>query len=180
MIPCLNRRYLVLGGLVAAVLPRGLIAQTVLLPPQGPPLLTITGKIGRSNALDSAGMPQAVFDAGLLDALPQHTVVTDTFWDTAPRAYRGPLLRDVMTACGVDLSIGSFKAQAINDFASVIPMEDLTRWPVLLARFVDEQLLPRRTKGPLWIMYPRRGERALRVASIRNRWVWQLDRIIIL
>ncbi|MFY8107270.1 MAG: hypothetical protein ACOVKO_10160 [Elstera sp.] len=180
MIARLNRRHLLLGGLAAVTLPRGLIAQTALLPAKGPALLTVTGKIGRSNAVDTTGAPKAVFDAELLDALPQHTVVTDTFWDTDQHAYRGPLLRDVMTACGVDLSTGSFKAQAINDFASVIPMEDITRWPVLLARFMDEQPLPRRTKGPLWIMYPRRGEPALEWASIRNRWVWQLDRIIIL
>lgn len=172
-----TRRHIILGCAASAVISRIGFAAPPNNKPKGPILLTVDGKISWSNATDAKGARQALFDGDMLDAFPQVTVETDTWWDTEIHRYRGPLLRDVLSACGADLSQGSFRAQAINDFASNIPMEDITRWPVLLARFMDDQPLPRRTKGPLWIMYPRRGDSALERASIRNRWVWQLNRI---
>ncbi len=172
-----TRRNIILGCAASAFISRIGFAAPPNKKPKGPILLTVDGNIGWSNATDVKGARQALFDGDMLDAFPQVTVETDTWWDTEIHRYRGPLLRDVLAACGADLSQGSFRAQAINDFASNIPMEDITRWPVLLARFMDDQPLPRRTKGPLWIMYPRRGDSALERASIRNRWVWQLNRI---
>lgn len=174
-----TRRNFIVGSAASALLPAWAFAAPPKPNPAGPILLTVDGKIGWSNATDATGAPQARFDAEMLDAFPQVTVETDTWWDTEFRRYRGPLLRDVLAACGADLSQGSLKAQAINDFASTLPIEDLSRWKILLARFMDDQPLPRRTKGPLWIMYPRRGDSALERASIRNRWVWQLNRITV-
>ncbi|WP_395824826.1 molybdopterin-dependent oxidoreductase [Elstera sp.] len=146
-------------------------------PPAGPVLLTIDGKISWSNATNANGAREILLDGAMIDAFPQVSVTTDTWWEPDVHTYRGPLLRDVLAACGADLRQGTFRVRALNDFVTNIPMEDLQRWQVLLARFMDEAPLPRRTKGPLWIMYPRRGEPALERASIRNRWVWQLERI---
>jgi hypothetical protein len=172
-----TRRQILLGCAASALLPGLSFAAPPDAPPTGPVLLTIDGKISWSNGTDANGARQILFDGAMLDAFPQVSVTTDTWWEPEVQTYRGPLLRDVLAACGADLSKGTFRARALNDFVAHIPMEDLLRWQVLLARFMNEQPLPRRTKGPLWIMYPRRGEPALERASIRNRWVWQLDRI---
>lgn len=179
MVNALSRRHLLLGSAALAVLPAASRAETALPPARGPVLLTIDGAITRGNGKTTAGTPLAQFDADILDMLPQVTIETDTWWDDQPHRYRGPLLRDVLAACGTDLTRGSFRATAINDFAMTIPMADVTRWPVLLARFMDDQPLPRRTKGPLWIMYPRRGEPDLERINVRHRWVWQLNRITV-
>lgn len=179
MVQTFSRRQIFLGSAALSVLPTLGWAQASLPPAKGPVLLTIDGAIARSNGTSDAGAPLAQFDADILDMLPQVTVETDTWWDEQPHRYRGPLLRDVLAACGADLTKGSFRAAAINDFAMTIPMGDVTRWPVQLARFMDDQPLPRRTKGPLWIMYPRRGEPDLERVNVRHRWVWQLNRITV-
>ncbi|KJV09428.1 hypothetical protein VZ95_11555 [Elstera litoralis] len=168
---------MLLGCAASALLPGLGRAASPRAEPVGPVLLTVDGKISWSNATNANGAREIQLDGAMIDAFPQVSVTTDTWWEPGVHTYRGPLLRDVLAACGADLSQGTFRAHALNDFAANIPMEDLLRWQVLLARFIDEQPLPRRTKGPLWIMYPRRGEPALERASIRNRWVWQLDRI---
>lgn len=179
MVQTFSRRQIFLGSAALAFLPAASRAQAALPSANGPVLLTIDGAITRSNGTSDAGAPLAQFDADILDMLPQVTVETDTWWDEQPHRYRGPLLRDVLAACGADLTKGSFRAAAINDFAMTIPMGDVTRWPVLLARFMDDQPLPRRTKGPLWIMYPRRGDADLERVNVRHRWVWQLNRITV-
>lgn len=179
MVKTLSRRQMFLGSAALGLLPAVSRAEAALPPAKGPVLLTIDGAITRGNGKSDTGAPLAQFDADILDMLPQVTVETDTWWDEQPRRYRGPLLRDVLAACGADLTKGSFRAVAINDFAMTIPMGDVTRWPVLLARFMDEQPLPRRTKGPLWIMYPRRGDPDLERINVRHRWVWQLNRITV-
>lgn len=179
MVQSLFRRQMLLGCAALATLPITSRAQAALAPPTGAVLLTVDGAITRSNGQTATGAPAALFDAAMIDALPQLTVETDTWWDQEVRRYRGPLLRDLLAACGVDLTQGSLRAAAINDFAMTIPMGDLTRWPVQLARFMDDQPLPRRTKGPLWIMYPRRGDPDLERINVRHRWVWQLNRITI-
>jgi hypothetical protein len=178
MLPPLSRRKLLLTAAgVAVSLPA--IAQARLAPPSGAPLLTVSGKIERSNGVDGVGNPVALFDSAMLEAFPQHSQTSDTWWDTAVHQYRGPLLRDVLSACGVEPKGRTLRAQALNDYAIDLPADDVLRWPVFLALFIDNERLPRRARGPLWIMYPRRGDPDLENQITRDRWVWQLSRIVV-
>ena len=52
-------------------------------------------------------------------------------------------------------------------------MSDL-EYGVLLAMRMDGQPLTLRTKGPLWIVYPRDTYAALNDVRYDSRWVWQL------
>lgn len=178
MPPCLSRRSLLLAAAGVAIA-RPLLAQAPLARPNGPPLLTVAGKIGRSNGVDAAGNPVALFDSAMLEAFPQHTQTSDTWWDTEVHQYRGALLREVLRACGVEPKGRTLRAQALNDYAIESPADDVLRWPVFLAQFMNNERLPRRTRGPLWIMYPRRGDPDLENEITRDRWVWQLTRIIV-
>jgi hypothetical protein len=44
---------------------------------------------------------------------------------------------------------------------------------------MNGQMLTRRDKGPLWIIYPRDAVPMLREERFEHRWVWQLYRLIL-
>ncbi|UDF33741.1 UNVERIFIED_ORG: molybdopterin-dependent oxidoreductase [Shinella sp. XGS7] len=135
--------------------------------PSGPVVLSLSGRIGKPNR-DG----QALFDMPMLAALPQHSLVQKTPWYPSPRKFTGPLLRDVLAAAGAQGQ--QIEARAINDYKVSIPMEDAQEHGVILARLLDDQPMPLRDKGPLFIMYPFDGQTKLRSSIYYSRSIWQL------
>jgi hypothetical protein len=135
--------------------------------PQGPVILTLSGKIGVKNT-----PTQARFDAAMIDALPQHSFTTWTPWYPGTVRFTGPLLRDVLQA--VKVSGGTLKATALNDYKIEIPMEDAFRYPVILARQIDGRTLSVREKGPLFVIYPFDSDPQLKASTYYGRSIWQL------
>lgn len=131
-------------------------------------VLTISGAIEQRNQGDTA-----VFDMTMLAALPQHSFTTMTPWYPQPRKFTGPLLRDVLAAAGAKAG-ATIEALAINDYKVTIPFEDTRRYPVLLARLMDDQPMPLRDKGPLFIVYPFDSDETLRSSLYYSRSAWQL------
>lgn len=133
-------------------------------------VLTIDGAVDKRNQGD-----MAAFDMAMLAALPQHSFTTMTPWYPQPRKFTGPLLRDVLAAAGAkggkDATI---EALAINDYKVTIPFSDVQRYPVLLARLMDDQPMPLRDKGPLFIVYPFDSDATLRSSLYYSRSAWQL------
>ena len=70
-------------------------------------------------------------------------------------------------------------AKAINEYQVKIPMSDLRRYPVLFALKQNGEYMRVRSKGPIWIIYPRETYPELDSDKISDRWVWQLSEIII-
>jgi hypothetical protein len=143
----LTRRTLGLsvGGLaVGAILaPRPSLA---LAAPTGTPLLTMSGRIAVTN-----GPAGAVFDRAMLDAMPQGRFVTANSWDPERRAYSGPWLKDLVAAVGG--SGRRLKVTALNDYAVTMPIPADQPFQPILASRIDDQAIPARGKGPLWVMY---------------------------
>lgn len=134
----------------------GVIYLTSLIPaaaepelprPTGKLVLTVTGKITRTNAPG-----KAEFDWDLLNSLGIHQLKTSTPWTEGTPTFEGVLARDLMAAVGATGS--EVKATALNDYVSVIPLADFDRYDVLLAVKMNGKTLSRRDKGPIWIMYP--------------------------
>ena len=142
-------------------------AAWALDPAQGKVILTITGKIAQTNAKDAA-----VFDVAMLEKLPQQTFTTMTPWDKSPIKFTGPLLRDVLAAAKA--SGTSLKASALNDYQTEIPFEDAQRFGVIVAHKMNDQAIPVKTKGPLFIVYPFDSSAQLQSATYYERSAWQL------
>ncbi|GAB3185711.1 putative pterin-binding protein [Hydrogenophaga aquatica] len=135
--------------------------------PQGRVILTITGNIGETNA-----ERQAQFDLAMLEALPQHSFTTQTPWDNGTIKFTGPLLRDVLAA--VKAQGSQLRAVALNDYRITIPIEDARRFDMVLAHRMNDQPIPIRTRGPLFIVYPFDSRRELRSNVYYERSIWQL------
>lgn len=146
-------------------------AQTAPLPaPTGKVVLTVTGNITKPNAGQ-----QAVFDLKMIEALPQHSFTTRTPWYSTPVKFTGPKLADVLAAVGAQGK--EIQAVAINNYQITIPMSDAQRYPVVMAWKINDQPIPVRAKGPLFIAFPYDDDAALRTAQYHERSIWQLKQL---
>jgi hypothetical protein len=177
MFPYLQTRRACLASLLAlaAAAPRAAprAAPTEALPqPQGPVLLSVSGRVRRTNALG-----QADFDLEMLARLPQRQIVTATPWHHGPQTFTGPLLRDVLAQAGADGRL--LVAVALNDYRCEIPVEDALHFDVVIALQHNGAPMRVRDKGPLFIVYPFDSDPALRSERYYARSAWQLRRLIV-
>jgi len=161
----MKSRRLMLGALLGALT---IVAQPALAlgAPKERPILAISGKIGVKNAGDVAR-----FDMKMLEALPQQTFTTRTPWYDKPVKCTGPLLADVLAS--VKANGSTISAVAINDYKISIPVGDLKHKPIV-ARLLDDQPMPVREKGPLFVVYPFDSSAELRSSTYYERSIWQL------
>ncbi len=136
-------------------------------------LLTVGGRVRNTN--DGR---RAQFDMPMLESLPQHQVVTRTPWYTQARRFTGPLLRDVLAAAGAQGT--TLRLMALNDYQVDMPMDDVQRHDVTLARLLDDKPMSVRDKGPLLVIYPFDAHPELRSAVYYGRSAWQLRSIEVL
>jgi hypothetical protein len=148
----------------------GTMASEQLAAPQGAPILTIAGDLGRTN--DGT---EAVFDRAMLEALGTVTIETSTPWTEGVTRFEGVPLGRVLAAVGAqgDLVL----ATALNAFTAEIPMADFADERVILALKENGTYLTARNKGPLFIVYPYDAEAQYNSERYFNRSVWQLTRL---
>lgn len=135
--------------------------------PKGRVILTISG-----SGLKANQDGRVALDMDMLAALPQRSITVSTPWYPDARKFTGPLLRDVLALAGAHGS--SIEAFALNDYRVTIPMDDVLKHPVILARLMDGQPMSVRDKGPLFIIYPFDDDRRLRSSLYYSRCAWQL------
>lgn len=135
--------------------------------PKGQVVLTIKGNIGIKNRGNEAAL-----DMAMLSALPQHTFTTNTPWSKEPIKFTGPKLAEVLKL--VKAKGSSIKASAINDYQITIPLEDANRFDVVVARLMNDQPIPVREKGPLFVIYPFDSNADFRTSTYYERSIWQL------
>lgn len=138
-----------------------------LAPIAGDPVLTVSGAISETNMGNTA-----VFDNALLESLPQYRITTVTPWYEGEKTFEGPLIKDVLAA--VKGSGKTLVFTALNDYESTLPMSDLEKYNVILARKIDGKMLSVRDKGPLFVVYPFDANPELKTKSYYSRCAWQV------
>jgi hypothetical protein len=139
--------------------------------PTGEVVLTVKGRISETNAPSAA-----VFDMAMLSALPRTSFEATTRW-TDEALFEGVLLRDLMTAVGADGTV--IVATALNDFSAMIPMDEVFRFPVLVATHMNGEPMKVRDFGPLWIVYDVDGHPELQTLQTERKMVWQLKELVV-
>lgn len=136
----------------------------------GSVVLTLTGKVRTPNR-----DRQAEFDMDMLERMAQTTFTTRTPWYAQARRFTGPLLRDVLAAAGAHGA--QLQLSSLNDYRVMLPVDDVLRFDVILARLIDGQPMAVRDKGPLFVIYPFDSHAELRSAVYYSRCAWQLRSI---
>jgi hypothetical protein len=109
--------------------------------PTGKPVLTISGKIGNTNVGD-----KAVFDLAMLEKLGMKTMETTTPWYTGKVRFDGIPLNKLMDLVGAKGT--SARVLALNDYTTIIPIDDFYKFPVIMALKMNGEYMRIRDKGP--------------------------------
>lgn len=164
------QRLAMLGLVLAMMLPHSAEALSSLKKPSGPIILSVTGKIERTNAEGRADL-----DLALLESIGMVEIKTKTPFTEGPKVFRGVLARDLLRYLGA--SGAQIEAAAINLYKVKIPTEDFERYDVLFAVEVDGKRLRVRDQGPSWIVYPWSYHEELDREIYSRRSIWQMNAI---
>jgi hypothetical protein len=163
----LIRSLLVLLLAVAGTAPD---AAAEMKPPAGKVILTLGGKIARTNV---AGTAQ--FDRDMLIAVGLTRLSTSNQFETGVQDYEGVLLKDLLAYVGATGT--RLLAAALDGYTIEIPVEDTEKYPVLLAMNLNGKAMTVRNKGPIWVIYPIDQFPELKDERFSARSIWQLSRI---
>lgn len=170
-----NRRSFVTGlavtALVGAVGVRPSLAGT-LAEPQGKVILTMSGKITKTNKDGTAQ-----FDMAMIEQLGTQSFETTTPWYNGKVKFEGVPMAKLMDFVGA--SGAAITVKALNDYATDIPTDDFKKYPVILASKRDGNYMPVRDKGPLFIVYPYDSDPDLKHQRFYSRSAWQVAQIIV-
>ncbi len=161
-----------IAGVVLLALSSGTgVAVAGSLPaPKDKPILEISGSIRITNKNGSA-----LFDRAMLESLGTETLTTTTPWNKGPVTFEGVLMAKIMATVGAKGR--TVRALALNDYETQIPMEDFSKYRVLLALKRDGEYMPVRDKGPLFIVYPYDSDPDLKSQTYYGRSAWQVKRL---
>jgi len=105
-------------------------------------------------------------------------IVTSTIWTEGVHEFSGVPLHALLQH--LDVTGSTIQAVALNDYAVSIPLSDAQIGGPIVAFAIDGQPIPRREKGPLWIIYPFDQSPEFRTETIYSRSIWQLNRLNII
>jgi hypothetical protein len=175
-----RRSLAALAGCVLLICSGALLAQNHR--PAGPVVLTVTGKIEKTNRPAFDELQDVFFnyhqrkftnafefDREMLEALgTTRGALVYAAWPK-PVSIEGPLLRDVLSKTGSQGSM--IRITALDGFAVELSPDDLEKQDWIVALKADGRYLNIGQRGPIWVVYaPRDGKPA--TAEDEQRWPW--------
>ena len=103
--------------------------------------------------------------------LVKYTV--DDPWLNSPITYTGVLLSELRNYAGVSDSAMYFHLGALDDSAVTIPVEDIEKWPILLATRSNDSYMSIGTAGPTRIILPYHNYK-FDWDTYNGYWIWNL------
>ncbi|PCJ10203.1 MAG: oxidoreductase [Rhodobacteraceae bacterium] len=134
------------------------------------PVLEVTG----------GQVPDQIFSLSVQDLrdIAVKNIVTSTIWTQGVHEFSGVPLYTLLQHLQVTGT--TIQAIALNDYAVTIPLSDVRIGGPIVAFAIDGQPIPRREKGPLWIIYPFDQSPEYRTETVYSRSIWQLNRLNII
>ena len=86
---------------------------------------------------------------------------------TEPHTFTGPLLQDVLVACGATEGT-ELVVTGLDGYASELPMNEVREHSMLLAHSMDDHRIPIGGRGPLYLMFQDANGRDMGI----SRTVW--------
>ena len=136
-----------------------------------PILLTITGKIAKTNSPDKKAYTFTYKD---LVATGQTTIKATTTY-TTDTVFKGTLVRNILKKIGADKDAKTLTLIGQDGYQVHAPISDFEKWDAVLADTLDGKRLTLATKGPLWTMFPLDAHpKELKNTVIASQLVWNL------
>lgn len=132
-------------------------------------ILSISGKIAKTNSANGA----YTFKLDELQKLPSTTVNTKTPW-SGTASYKGTLVRDLLSFVGASKDAKFVLVNSLDNYRVTIPIEDFSKWRVILAYSKNGKDIPVSDKGPLWLIYPISESPDADSNATASKMVWAL------
>ncbi len=168
---CITRRTLSTALLACAAVARARASEP-LPTPADKTILTVSGRITRTNSGEGAS-----FDRAMLERLEQSGFQTTTPWYNGPVRFDGVKMTRLLEAVGATGT--SVTAVALNDYTTELPISDFEKYGVILALKRDGVYMPVRDKGPLFIVYPFDSVAELKSQQFYSRSAWQVAKLVV-
>lgn len=173
-----NFRVLALTMICLASTPAFSTIAQMLPTPQGPVVLTITGKIKAYNKLTDTDQKVAEFDIAMLEDIGLHETSTRTPWTEGITKFSGVRLDVLLRYVGADTN--KLQAFAYDGYHSTLQDLDFEKYPVIVATRRDNKPMSVRNLGPLWIIFPFDDYPELISEKNNANCVWQLRALEVL
>lgn len=141
--------------------------------PAGDAILTVTGNIGTSN-IDAEQTVQ--MDIAALESMGLVEYSVKDPFEQKDIVYRGVLMSKLLEVLQVPSTAKTLHMVALNDYAVDVPIEDMYKYPVLLALQADGEYMPISTRGPAMLVYPY-DDFTFDQAVYNDYWIWQIASI---
>jgi len=123
--------------------------------------------------VESASNEPIFYTLASFDDMAQTEISTSNEFVSGLVTYSGPLARELVAKVGGDPQ-STVVLTATNDYQISVPAKDFFDYDVVLATRMDGEILSRRDKGPIWLMYPISSHAELRDSSVNSKLIWQL------
>lgn len=106
---------------------------------------------------------------------------TSTVWTEGVDRFSGVLLWDMLLHLGVEPMgwNGEITLQALDGYSVTLGPAHVTENAPLLAVHQNGRLMPRRARGPVWLVFPYDDNPAFRNETIYALSVWQIEHVSI-
>jgi hypothetical protein len=157
------------------VAPAALQVGDAIPAPTGDVVLTIDGNISQHNEGETL-----VFDMETLEKLGVVQYDVDDPFVKKNIVYSGVLLSEILKFAGAAPDAKTITLHALDDYSVDMPLEDATKWPVLVALKADGKYMPIENNGPLISIFPFNDfPDELDHLTYDAFWVWSLAGITV-
>lgn len=151
------------------------IADSDPLPaPTGDVVLTVGGAISKST-----GDAPVELDLATVERLGLVRYVVHDPWLDEDIEFSGVLLSAFVDAVGASPDATTLKFLAIDDYEVEIAIEDVRRWPILLATRTNGKPMQLEDKGPTRVVFPYDQFPEIDQLAYKDLWIWQISSITV-
>jgi len=111
-----------------------------------------------------------------LQDLPMTTYTTSTVWTDTVDTYAGVLLYDVLKTLSVDMAAqnGQIVFKAADDYQVILRFVDIDKTAPMIAFLRNDAVIPPRTQGPFWLIWPYDLSSHYRTETIYAHSIWHI------
>lgn len=154
----------------AEIAPAGLSVGDQIPTPTGDVILTIGGAIGQTNVGQSLKFDMATLEQlGLVEY-----TISDPWQNHEDVSYTGVLMSDLLEYAGISDGATNVHMIALDDYAVDVTVEDMKKWPVLLATRTDGEYMDVESSGPTRIVFPFHSNPEIDEDTYKVLMIWNL------
>ena len=131
-------------------------------------ILTLSGDIGIKNVGDTLQ-----FDMPTLENLGLVKYSVDDPWFDVTNTYTGVLMSELGKYAGVSPSAKNIHMVGLDDYSVDISVDDIEKWPILLATRTNGAYMDIESSGPTRIIFPYHSY-SIDPVAYNDFWIWNL------